>query len=76
MKQINHDCTDILVFYLFTNISWIKKFLTGEYKLNLILSKKMNGFQGNCCILWGLQKLGIILENKVHPNLKLARHDF
>ena len=35
----------------------------------------------NCCILWidiewGLQKLGIILENKVPPNLKLAKHDF
>ena len=40
----------------------------------------MNGFQGKCCILWidiawSLQKLGISLENKVPPNLKLAKHD-
>ena len=36
----------------------------------------MNVLQGNCCILridkaWGLQKLGIILENKVTPTFKL-----
>ena len=41
----------------------------------------MNGLQGNCYVLWidiafGLQKLGVILENKVPPNLKLAKHDF
>jgi len=38
--------------------------------------KKMNVFQGNCCFFridkaWGLQKLGIILENKLPPNLRL-----
>ena len=36
----------------------------------------MNVLQGNCCILridkaWGLQKLGIILENKLPPTFKL-----
>ena len=39
----------------------------------------MNELQANCCILWidiawGLQKLGIILENKVSPNFKLAKN--
>ena len=39
-----------------------------QNKLDFI--KKINGLQGNCCVLridiaWGLQKLGIILENKV-----------
>ena len=38
----------------------------------------MNGLQGNGCILktdiaWGLQKLGLILENKVPLNLKLVK---
>ena len=27
-------------------------------------------------IVWGQQKLDIILENKVPPNLKLSKHDF
>ena len=41
------------------------------------LIKRMNGLQGNFCILkndiaWGLQKLGLILENKVPLDLKLA----
>jgi hypothetical protein len=45
------------------------EFLACWYKISLILSKKKNGLQGNCCILktdiaWGLQKLGLILENK------------
>jgi len=36
----------------------------------------MNVLPGNCCILridkaWGLQKLGIILEDKIPPNLGL-----
>jgi len=38
--------------------------------------KKMSVHQGDCCFLridkaWGLQKLGIILENKLPPNLRL-----
>ena len=38
----------------------------------------MNGLQGIRCILktdisWGLQKFGLILENKVHINLKLEK---
>ena len=38
----------------------------------------MNGLQGNCFILktdimWGLQKLGLILENKVPLNSKLEK---
>ena len=38
----------------------------------------MSGIQGNCFILitdiaWGLQKLGLILENKAPVNLKLAK---
>ena len=40
--------------------------------------KKMNWLQGNFCILKndiarGLQKLGLILENKVPPDLKLEK---
>ena len=52
------------------------------YKISLILSKKkLNGFEGNCCILridiaWGLHKLGIILENKVILKFKLSKHVF
>ena len=43
--------------------------------------QKINGFQRNCCILWidkawGLQQLGIIFENEVPSNSKLAKHDF
>ena len=42
------------------------------------LEKKLNGLQGNFCILntdiaWGLLKLGLILESKVPLNLKLAK---
>ena len=62
------------------NFSWVMEFLTCGYKIVLISSKK-NGFQESCCILWieiawSLQKLGIILDNKVPPNLKVAKHDF
>ena len=40
----------------------------------------MNELQGNLFIFWidialGLQKLATILENKVPPNLKVAKHD-
>ena len=28
-----------------------------------------------CELAWGLQKLGIVLDNKVPPNFKLAKHD-
>jgi hypothetical protein len=27
-------------------------------------------------LAWSLKKLGIILENKVPPNLKLAKHEY
>ena len=42
------------------------------------LIDKMDLLQENCYILWidiawGLQKLGIILEHKVSPNLELAK---
>ena len=55
--------------------SWSFKLLV-QNKLDFI--KTNNGLQGNCCILktdiaWGLQKLGLILENKVHLNLKVAK---
>ena len=36
----------------YINISWVMEFLACRYKISLILSKKMNSFQGNCCILW------------------------
>ena len=41
----------------------------------------MNGLQGNFCILkndiaWGLQKLGLILENKVVQKLSLEKNVF
>ena len=57
------------------------EFLPCGYKINFILLKKINGFQGKWYVLWidivwGLQKLGIILENKVPPNLKFAKYDF
>ena len=43
--------------------------------------KKMNGLQENCFILWidiawDLQKLGIMLENKVTQNLELQNMTF
>ena len=43
-----------------------------------MIIKKMNGLQGNVCILktnipWGLPKSDLILENKVPLNLKLAK---
>ena len=52
------------------------EFLACWYKISLIFPKN-NGLQGNYCILktdiaWGLQKLGLILENKVTLN-KLAK---
>ena len=42
--------------------------------------KKINVLQGNWYILWtdiawGLQKKGMILENKVPPNLNLEKDD-
>ena len=56
---------------LYTNVSWVMEFLTKFYKISLNLSKKIkNELQGNCWILWSLQKLGIILEHKVPPNIK------
>ena len=64
------------------NVSWVMEFLTCGNTISLIFIK-INGLQGNCCIFvnwidiaWGLQKLDIILENKVPPNLMLAKHDF
>ena len=52
------------------------EFLACWYKISLILS---NGLQGNFCILktdivWGLQKLGLILERKVPKNSKLEKN--
>ena len=50
---------------------------SGEgFNIRFNFIKKMNVHQGNCCFLridkaWGLQNLGIILENKLPPNLRL-----
>ena len=41
--------------YMIIMVSWVMAFITCVYMYNIIssiLSKKMNGLQGNCCILW------------------------
>ena len=38
--------------YIIDDVSWVLEFLTCGYNISLVLSKKMNGLQGNCCILW------------------------
>ena len=36
----------------YIKVSWVMEFLACRYKISLILSKKINSLQGNCCILW------------------------
>ena len=54
---------------------WI--FQLGVLKLALFNWKKLNGLQGNGCILWrpawGQQKLGIISGNELPQNLKFEK---
>ena len=57
------------------------EFLPCGYKINFILLKKWMTFKQiavsrelTYSIVWGQQKLDIILENKVPPNLKLAKN--
>ena len=55
--------------------SW--SFQLADTKLAWVI-KKMNGLQGNCGILWieiewCLQKLGIILENRISKKLKVGK---
>ena len=68
----------LLIPLLSIKVRWVTEFLTRGTKISFILSKKNNGLQGNSCILvidiaLGLLKLGLILENKVAPNLKLTK---
>ena len=54
------------------NVSWVMEFLTCKYEISLNLSKQLMAFKESAVVC----ELGIILENKVPSNLKLAKHDF
>ena len=54
------------------------EFLPQGYKISLILTKMRIEFKAlvyyiyELTFMWELQKLGIISENRVHPNMNLA----
>ena len=66
---------------MYTNVSYVMEFLAWWVLKSQVFAQKSTVVKWNCSILWidivwGLQKLGLILESKVVQKLSLEKNVF
>ena len=66
---------------MYINVSYVMEFLAWWVLKSKAFAQKSTVVKWNCCILqidivWGLQKLGLILESKVVQKLSLEKNVF